>query len=143
MSNSEVRPSQNIKPRFYGYTILIACLIINMCILGIYFSVGVFFKPMLNDFGWSRAVTSGPISLSWVVGGLLGVTVGGLNDRFGPRMVVMLCGLLFGIGCLLMSQINDTWQIYLFYGVLIGAGSSMPDPAYYQRSPGGLLKEGH
>jgi MFS family permease len=129
MNNSEIRQSNGVKPRlFYGYTILTACLIINMCILGIYFSVGVFFKPMLSDFGWSRAITSGPISLSWVIGGVLGITVGGLNDRFGPRIVVMICGILFGSGCLLMSQINDTWQIYLYYGVLIGAGSCMPIP---------------
>jgi MFS family permease len=129
MSKNETGQSVRAKPRFfYGYTVLIACLIINMCVMAIFFSVGVFFKPMLNEFGWSRAVTSGPISLSWVISGLLGIAVGGLNDRLGPKIVVTICGLLFGIGCLLMSQINSTWQIYLYYGVLIGAGSSLPIP---------------
>jgi len=113
---------------YYGYTILASCLVINMCIWGVFFSVGLFFKPMLNEFGWSRAITSGPISLSWVVSGLLGITMGALNDRFGPRIVVMICGTLFGMGCLLMSQIQETWQIYLYYGVLIGSGLSLPIP---------------
>jgi MFS family permease len=127
--NSEQMMNASLKPRqYYGYTVLIACVIINMCIWGVFFSVGVFFKPMLNDLGWSRAITSGPISLSWVVSGLLGITLGGLNDRFGPRLVVMICGVLFGAGCLLMSQISATWQIYLYYGILIGAGLSLPVP---------------
>ena len=77
-----------------------------MVTLGVFFSVGVFFKPMLNDFGWTRTITSGPISLSWVVGGLVAIFMGGLNDRFGPRMVVIICGLFFGVGYLLMSQIT-------------------------------------
>ena len=92
-SNTQVGQSTNIKPRFYGYTIVIVCLIVNMITLGLFFSVGVFFKPILNDFGWTRTITSGPISLSWITGGLVAITVGGLNDRFGPKMVVMICGL--------------------------------------------------
>jgi MFS family permease len=129
MSKNENNPSTVVKPGlYYGYIVLIACVIINMCLWGVFFSVGIFFKPMLNDFGWSRAITSGPISLSWVVSGLLGITMGGLNDRFGPKFLVMICGSLFAIGCLLMSQIDNTWQIYLYYGVLIGAGLSLPVP---------------
>ena len=127
MREIETRESPGVKPRFYyGYTVLIFCFLVNLCIWGVFFSIGIFFKPMLNEFGWSRAITSGPISLSWVVSGLLGITVGVLNDRFGPRLVVMFGGLLFSIGCLLMSQINDIWQMYLYYGVLIGAGLSLP-----------------
>ena len=129
MKKNETSQSARIKPRlFYGYTILTACLVINLCLWGVFFSVGLFFKPMLNEFGWSRAITSGPISVSWAVGGMLGIMAGGLNDRFGPRRLTMICGLLFGIGCLLMSQINETWQIYLYYGILIGAGLSLPIP---------------
>ena len=128
MSKTETLPIAARPRLFYGYTILIACIIINMCIWGVFFSIGLFFKPMLNEFGWSRAITSGPISLSWVISGTLGITVGALNDRFGPRLVVMICGLLFGIGCILMSQINSAWQMYLFYGILIGAGLSIPIP---------------
>jgi MFS family permease len=129
MNKDETSQSSRVKPGvYYGYTVLIACLIINMCIWGVFFSVGIFFKPMLNDLGWSRAITSGPISLSWIVSGLLGITAGGLNDRFGPRLLVIVCGLLFGTGCLLMSQIHDTWQMYLYYGLLIGAGLGLPVP---------------
>ncbi|MCK4961003.1 MAG: MFS transporter, partial [Anaerolineales bacterium] len=85
---------------------------------------GVFFKPMLTEFGWTRAMTSGAFSLSMMIYGVLGIVVGGLNDRFGPRVVLTLCGLLLGLGYLLMSQVSALWQMYLFYGVIIGTGMS-------------------
>jgi len=50
--------------------------------------------------------------------------MGALNDKLGPRIVLSLCGLLSGLGYILMSQINHLWQLYIFYGVVIGAGIS-------------------
>jgi MFS family permease len=129
MSEAKPGPASKAGPGFfYGYIVLGACVIINLCIWGVFFSIGVFFKPMLEEFGWSRAVTSGPISISWIISGTLGITLGALNDRFGPRLVVTICGVLFGAGCLLMSQVQETWQMYLYYGVLIGAGMALPIP---------------
>ena len=48
--------------------------------------------------------------------------MGGLNDKFGPRIVMSVCGLLLGIGYLLMSQLEALWQLYLFYGIILGTG---------------------
>jgi MFS family permease len=91
-------------------------------IWSVYYAFGVFFKPVLTEFGWTRAMTSGAFSLSAIVHGLLGFVIGGLTDKFGPRLVITFCGLLLGLGYLLMSQISAVWQFYLFYGVIIGAG---------------------
>ncbi len=92
--------------------------------MGTYTSFGVFLKPIMSEFGWTSAMTSGAHSLSLVAIALLGIGMGGLNDRFGPRVVVSLSGLFFGLGYLLMSQISAIWQLYLFYGVVIGIGMS-------------------
>jgi len=67
-------------------------------------------------------MTSGAFSLSWIVYGLLGIIMGRLTDRLGPRIVLTFCGSLVGLGYLLMSQITAVWQLYLFYGVIIGTG---------------------
>jgi MFS family permease len=91
---------------------------------GAMFTFGVFFQPLSGDFGWTRALTSGAFSLYWVVNGILSIIMGRLTDRFGPRVVVTICGVLIGLGYLLMSQISNVWQLYLFYGVIIGAGIS-------------------
>ena len=91
---------------------------------GIYYSFGIFFKPILLEFGWTRAMTSGAFSFSWLMSGFVGIFMGGLTDKYGPRVVLSICGLLAGVGYLMMSQISEFWQLYLFYGVLIGAGTS-------------------
>lgn len=109
---------------FYGYIIVIIAFLAMMLTMGMLFVFGIFFKPIIEEMGWTRAVTSGAFSLSVIVGGLVGIAMGGLNDRFGPRVVITLCGLLVALGFLLMSQTQTVWQLYLFFGVMIGAGSN-------------------
>ncbi len=89
---------------------------------GTYFAFGVFFKPVLTEFGWTRALTSGAFSLSMIMHGVMGIVMGILNDRLGPRIVLSLCGFLLGLGYLLMPLISTIWQLYLFYGVIVGTG---------------------
>jgi MFS family permease len=113
------------KPRFfYGYVVVIVAFFIFVVSWAAYNSFGVFFNPLLEEFGWNRAVTSGAFSLSMFIYGVLGIVVGALNDRFGPRAVLTFCGVLLGLGFLLMSQISSLWQLYLFWGVIIGLGMS-------------------
>jgi MFS family permease len=115
--------SSETRPRFfYGYVVVGTALLIMVVVFGAYNSFGVFFEPMLTDFGWTRAMISGGYSLSWIMQGLLGVIMGRLTDRFGPRVVLTICGVLLGLGYFLMSQTSTVWQLYLFYGVIIGAG---------------------
>ena len=126
MAHQKVRRSPDTAQRgfFYGYIVVAASFCIFVVVYGTRFAFGVFFKPLITEFGWTRALTSGALSLSMVVQGLLAIVMGGLSDRLGPRIVLTLCGFLLGLGCLLMSQINTLWQIYVFYGVIIGIGMS-------------------
>ena len=123
MAGQEDRPVLTSERRFsYGYIVVVAALCIMLAMYGTRSVFGVFFKPMLTEFGWTRALTSGAHSLSMVVQGSLAVIMGGFNDRLGPRIVLTLSGFLVGLGYLQMSQIGAVWQLYLFYGVLIGTG---------------------
>jgi MFS family permease len=85
-------------------------------------SFGVFFKPMLSDFDWTRALTSGSLTLSMLCQGASGIIMGRLNDKLGPRFVMTLCSCLLGVGFLLMSVVNGVWQLYVFYGIIFGLG---------------------
>jgi MFS family permease len=91
---------------------------------GGYYAFGVFFKPVLNEFGWTKAMTSGAFSLASIMNGLLTVAAGRLTDKFGPRMVMTVCGLFLGLGFMLMSQMSNVFHLYLFYGISVGAGMS-------------------
>ncbi len=87
-----------------------------------YYSFGVFFKPLINEFGWSRASTSGAFSVASVVMGLVAIAMGKLTDKFGPRIVMSVCSVILGLGFLLMSKIETVWQLYVFYGLILGIG---------------------
>ncbi len=117
-----------MKPKFfYGYIVVVASFVIQGVVWGVYQSFGVFFNPLLDEFGWSRATISGAASLSFILGGFLALIIGNLNDRFGPRIVMTGCGFFAGLGFLLMSQVNSLWQLYLFYGVILALGISGMD----------------
>jgi len=117
--------SQTTKSRFfYGYIVVLAAFIIWAIAFGIVGTFGVFFKPLSEEFGWTRAMTSGVISLATVLSGFLGILVGRLTDRFGPRGVMIVFGSFIGLSQLLTSQISNLWQFYLVYGVLMGIGIS-------------------
>ncbi len=114
---------ENKKPKvFYGYVVVSA----SFCILagagGLWSLFGVFFEPMLAEFGWTRAVFSGSVSLRAFLMALFGIAAGKLTDKFGPRPVVTACGLFLGLGFFLMSRISTIWQLYLVYGVITGIG---------------------
>jgi MFS transporter, OFA family, oxalate/formate antiporter len=110
------------KDFFYGYVIIASIFFIQMVMVGPRISYGVFIKPLTDEFGWSRALISGAYSISAIVLGLSGVVMGWFNDRVGPRIVVIICGILTGSGLMLMYFMHSTWQLYLFYSIIFGLG---------------------
>ena len=119
----ETQQTVNSQPRFfYGYVLVALGFLIMAAVWGAYSAFGVFFKPMLAEFGWTRATTASAYSLSWIIQGFVAIGMGRLCDRVGPRIVITLCGVLLGLGYMLMPQVDALWKFYLFYGVIIGIG---------------------
>jgi MFS family permease len=85
---------------------------------------GVFLEPILKEFGWTRAAVSASFTLSMLIMGSLSIFSGKLADRFGPRWVVIGCGLCLGTSYILTSRLQTLTQFYIFYGVLGGIGLS-------------------
>ncbi|MFH1488161.1 MAG: MFS transporter [Pseudomonadota bacterium] len=111
------------RPRiYYGYTVVFACFVIMAMTFGLHYSFGIFFKPLLKEFGWSRAATSAAYSATTLISGFMGIMAGRLSDFFGPKIVGVLTGVFLGAGFLLLSQTRNLWHLYLFYGVVMAAG---------------------
>ncbi|MBN2062337.1 MAG: MFS transporter [Deltaproteobacteria bacterium] len=109
-------------PFFYGYVIVAASFLIQAVTWGTSNSFGIFFDPFLKEFGWLRATVSGAASLSFLVYGCVSILMGKLNDRFGPRLIMSGCGLFLSLGYLLMTMVHGVWQLYVFYGLVVGIG---------------------
>lgn len=115
------------RKRFHGYNIVAACFVIQGVTIGGMFAYGVFFGELEREFGWSRATISGASSLSLMILGVMGIIAGKLNDHIGPRVLIIISAVCFGVGYSLMSRIEAPWQLFLFYGVLAGIGYSSHD----------------
>jgi len=111
------------KPRkksvFYGYHIVITSLFTLMLTHGLFISYGVFLPALHAEFGWSRMAISAAYTQACFVSGISAIIFGRLCDRYGPRWIITLGGIIFGVGLFLMSGLHAFWQLYLFYGLLI------------------------
>jgi MFS family permease len=111
----------------YKYVIGAVCFGIQAVGFGIFVSYGIFFDSLHEEFGWSRATLSGASSLAFFLMGVLGIFVGRLNDKVGPRKLMLVTSCFLGLGFILMSTLQTTWQLYLFYAIAVGIGLSSID----------------
>ncbi len=108
---------------FYGWIVAAASSVILLLVWGFQYSYGVFFTVLCADLNWSRTMVSGAYSLfiGWHCVNYL--FAGKLNDKYGPRLTVAISIIALSAGYALMSTVNMTWQLYVFYGIIIGTGS--------------------
>src|SRR5262249_29467912 len=124
MSSTEDNVGAMGRSFFYGWVVLTAAFVVISLSLGTLFALGVFLKPIEDSTGWSRAAIAAISLVNWVVMGLGSVLAGYLSDRFGTRSVVLAGGIIRGSGMLLSSRAAELWQLYLTFGVMVGAGVS-------------------
>jgi MFS family permease len=121
--NNHFSSSGKYKPGLFNYYALVIGAFLVWLIGGMIMgSYGVFFTPVSADFGWTHAETSGAFSLMTILSGILGVIAGRISDRFSPRLVIITCSVIQGIAFILLSRTNSLWQLYLFFGIMVGAG---------------------
>lgn len=111
---------------YYGWVVVFASLVIMAVTVGTLHAFGVFFKPLLQEFGWSRATTSGVFSLGGIIQGVVAVLVGLISNRVGPRKLVVLSGVLLGLSYIMGSWTTALWQLYLYFGLLQGGSRGIP-----------------
>lgn len=98
-----------------------AALGVNL-LLGILYSWSVLGKALVSQWGWTHTQASLPYTVCVAVFALMMVFAGRAQDAFGPRIIAMLGGVLFGSGLILSSFAKDPQWMILSFGVLGGMG---------------------
>jgi MFS family permease len=79
----------------------------------------VFFLPVTNELGLSRAATSLAFSLARAQGSFASPLVGYLVDRYGPKPMMITAAMLAGVGYILFSWVHDyTSFLVVYLGVI-------------------------
>jgi len=99
---------------FYGWRMVAVGCGIRMLGGGFHlYGFTVFFLPITQELGLSRAATSLVFSLARAEGAIEGPVAGYLIDRIGPRPMILAGVILSGIGYMLLATIES------YYGFLV------------------------
>jgi sugar phosphate permease len=110
---------------FYGWRIVVAggalqflqSLLLNQ-------SFGVYLAVLVEDRGWSKTAVAGAAALKSTEVAILGPVLGWMVDRFGPQGIVRAGIVTFGIGFMLLGQIDTLLGFYAAF-VVVALGASM------------------
>ena len=110
-------------PFFYGWVIVAVAFVTMGLGVNARTAFSLLLPPILDEFGWPRAVTAGAFSFGFLVSAVLSPALGRLMDRRGPRVVMEMGVGLVAAGLLLAPLVRQPWHLYATLGVLVGGGS--------------------
>ncbi|MGV8939543.1 MAG: MFS transporter [Allorhizobium sp.] len=94
--------------------------LIAMLTFGPRSAMGFFQLPMLADTGWDRSTFGLAMALQNLCWGLSQPLFGAAADKFGTGRVLVLSGVLYACGLLMMAQADAPIWLHVGGGVLIG-----------------------
>ena len=120
--NALFRPGGKL---FYGWWIVAACAGVQWLAAFTWMhSYGAYVVMMQDEFGWSMSVLSLAFALTRLESGLLGPLQGWMVDRWGPRIILTIGTLIFGLGFFVFAQVDSIATYFLAF-ILIALGSSL------------------
>jgi MFS transporter, OFA family, oxalate/formate antiporter len=111
----------NTQKNTTGWIITMAALGINL-ILGILYSWSVMKKALVADWGWTNTEASLPYTVCVAVLAFVMIFAGRAQDKFGPRIVALFGGLLFGAGLIASSFAKNPAFMVITFGIVSGFG---------------------
>lgn len=111
---------------YYGWKIVGATFATWFISVGfLFYSYGVFFPALEEDFGGSRFAISMGLAIMNIAMGLLAPFIGRAIDTWSIRWVMLIGTACMSAGFLAASRITALWQFYILLGSLLGIGASM------------------
>src|SRR3954467_11091595 len=102
-----------MKRIFYGWKIVAAGTALQFLQAGLMMqSFGAYVAVLADERGWSKTALSGAAAIHQMEVAVLGPLLCRLLDRFGPRRFVMFRVVLFGLGLMLLLNIETLAGFY-------------------------------
>jgi sugar phosphate permease len=96
---------------YYGWYIVAAVWIMAFLLGGT--AVSLYFKPILDEFGWTRASLSLVSAVVLLGLAVLSPFIGKLIDRFGPRLMLLVSVLAQIVSAAVNGMAGSLWHIYI------------------------------
>jgi len=104
---------------FYGWWLVGASVLIAMYMAAVvFYGFTAFIEPMADELGWSYTKISLGASLRGLEGGLLAPIFGILIDRWGPRRLIFLGGIIIALGLFMLSRTTTLLMFYTAFTVI-------------------------
>jgi OFA family oxalate/formate antiporter-like MFS transporter len=105
----------------HGWRVTFAGMGINLA-LGILYTWSVISKRVPEEWSWNEDDKSLPYMIACLVFSIIMVPAGRLQDKFSPRLVATIGGVLVGVGFIIASLTTAPFAFAIGFGVLAGAG---------------------
>lgn len=115
-------------------SVLIAALAISVGMTGIgFYSLGLFVKPLQEEFGWSRAAVSGAATFQQFGIFLSAPIVGRLADRIGARPIAIASYVATPIALIALAQAGPSVVAWYGLWLLVSLAGCGTTPAIWAR----------
>lgn len=112
-------------PFYYGWVVLAIAFVTMAIGVTARTAFSLFMPPLMEEFGWDRALASGAFSFGFLVSAALSPLVGRVMDGRGPGLVIGTGAVLLAAGLLLAPLITQPWHFYATLGLCVGAGANL------------------
>lgn len=102
--------------------IYLATAFITLVFMGLIYAWSLFVEPIEASLGWDRAETSLIFTLSMISFSLGMIAAGSIEQRFGPRAIMLATAAIIAVGFVAASHTAALLWIYLTYGIVVGFG---------------------
>jgi MFS family permease len=107
----------------YAWVVAAATFVVLVTAAGFRATPGVLIVPLQHEFGWSRALIGGAVAVNLLIYGLGAPFAAAVVERFGIRRVTVVALAMVATGAALTTAMNSAWQLYLLWGVMVGAST--------------------
>ena len=112
------------------WIILLAFCLVNLCTGSVY-SWSVFAGPMAGRLSLltGQSLTASDLSIVFTVYSGMAIVMmvvgGALNNRYSPKLILLISGLAYGGGFLVSGMATSIGMLILGYGILCNIGGSL------------------